>query len=115
MVSTFEGPQNSNINDWPTINSSIPGGIYFVPDWTSLGPGGFSTDLVDGACKHARSDRMIIFLVQTLNDLLHSLMEHVARWTKQHQHVKRRGLDERPHACGQELYDGYVSESQFPT
>ena len=51
MVSTFEGPSNSNINDWKSMNSSIPGGVYFVPDWTSLGPSGFSTDLVDGACK----------------------------------------------------------------
>nr|AUS76866.1 glycosyl hydrolase [Leptoxyphium fumago] len=49
MVSTFEGPSNSDINDWTTIRNSIPGGIYFVPDWTSLGPGGFSTSLVDGA------------------------------------------------------------------
>ncbi|KAK5683156.1 hypothetical protein LTS10_004687 [Elasticomyces elasticus] len=49
MVSTFEGPLNSNIQDWLYINGSIPGGIYFVPDWTSLGPEGFSTDLVDGA------------------------------------------------------------------
>jgi len=53
MVSTFEGPSNSNINEWHgTINSSIPGGIYFVPDWTSLGPGGFSADIVDGACDY---------------------------------------------------------------
>ncbi|KAK3067551.1 hypothetical protein LTR53_015524 [Teratosphaeriaceae sp. CCFEE 6253] len=49
MVSTFEGPSNSNIQDWTYINSSVPGGVYFVPDWTSLGPSGFSTDLVDGA------------------------------------------------------------------
>lgn len=51
MVSTFEGPSNSNFQDWPYINSSIPGGVYFVPDWTSLGPKGFPTDLVDGACE----------------------------------------------------------------
>jgi len=49
FVSTFEGPQNMNINDWNTIRSNIPGGIYFVPDWTSLGPGGFSASLIDGA------------------------------------------------------------------
>jgi len=48
-VSTFEGTQN--INDWPTIRASVPGGITFVPDWTSLGPSGFAThlDIVDGA------------------------------------------------------------------
>ncbi|KAF2716338.1 glycoside hydrolase family 71 protein [Polychaeton citri CBS 116435] len=47
MVSTFEG--TSNINDWNSIRSSVPGGIYFVPDWTSLGPNGFSSSIVDGA------------------------------------------------------------------
>ncbi|KAK4953844.1 hypothetical protein LTR10_008448 [Elasticomyces elasticus] len=54
MVSTFEGPSNSNIQDWLYINGSIPGGIYLVPDWTSLGSEGFSTDLVDGACECTR-------------------------------------------------------------
>lgn len=49
LVSTFEGPSNSDINGWSTIRSSIDGGIYFVPDWTSLGPSGFDVDLVDGA------------------------------------------------------------------
>lgn len=48
MVSTFEGV--NNINDWPGIRSDV-GGIYFVPDWTSLGPSGFAShlDVVDGA------------------------------------------------------------------
>lgn len=48
-VSTFEG--TSNINDWPDIKSSIPGGIFFVPDWTSLGPDGIKAhfDIIDGA------------------------------------------------------------------
>ncbi|GAB1739844.1 hypothetical protein NU219Hw_g4778t1 [Hortaea werneckii] len=50
MVSTFEGPDNSS--DWPGIRSSladVTGGIYFVPDWTSI-QGSFPVDLVDGAC-----------------------------------------------------------------
>ncbi|KAI9736910.1 MAG: hypothetical protein M1818_005961 [Claussenomyces sp. TS43310] len=34
-VSTFEGTKN--IGDWDSIRSQV-GGIFFVPDWTSLGP-----------------------------------------------------------------------------
>jgi len=49
FISTFEGPSNSDINEWSSIRSGVSGGIYLVPDWTSVGPGGFSTDLVDGA------------------------------------------------------------------
>lgn len=42
FVSTFEG--TGNIGDWAqggTIRSAV-GNVYFVPDWTSLGPGGIS-------------------------------------------------------------------------
>ena len=56
-VSTFEG--TSNIDDWSSIRASLadssqtnpPFDIFFVPDWTSLGPIGFASylDLVDGA------------------------------------------------------------------
>ncbi|RDI77010.1 hypothetical protein Vi05172_g12992 [Venturia inaequalis] len=48
-VSTFEG--TANINDWPGIKSAITGGVFFVPDWTSLGPAGFAShlDVIDGA------------------------------------------------------------------
>lgn len=48
-VSTFEG--TANINDWPAIKAAIPGGIFFVPDWTSLGPTGIQAhfDIIDGA------------------------------------------------------------------
>ena len=45
FVSTFEG--TSNIGDWSqggTIRSAV-GKIYFVPDWTSLGPSGISSSL----------------------------------------------------------------------
>lgn len=49
LVSTFEG--RDNINDWDGIRAAVPGGIFFVPDWTSLGPSGFASHLntVDGA------------------------------------------------------------------
>jgi glucan endo-1,3-alpha-glucosidase len=56
-VSTFEG--TANINDWASIRASLadstqtnpPFSIFFVPDWTSLGPSGFASHLsaVDGA------------------------------------------------------------------
>jgi glucan endo-1,3-alpha-glucosidase len=48
-VSTFEG--TNNINDWPGIRDAVPGGLFFVPDWTSLGPAGIRShlDIIDGA------------------------------------------------------------------
>ena len=36
------------MTQWTTIRNSIAGGIYFVPDWTSQGPG-WNQDLIDGA------------------------------------------------------------------
>ncbi|KAI9863679.1 MAG: hypothetical protein M1813_003702 [Trichoglossum hirsutum] len=47
LVSTFEGV--SSAGDWSAIKAAVP--IYFVPDWSSVGPGGFSQYLsdVDGA------------------------------------------------------------------
>ncbi|KAF2667664.1 putative glucan endo-1,3-alpha-glucosidase agn1 precursor [Microthyrium microscopicum] len=48
FVSTFEG--TGNIGDWAGIRGSVPGGIFFMPDWTSLGPDGLKANLgvVDG-------------------------------------------------------------------
>jgi glucan endo-1,3-alpha-glucosidase len=48
-VSTFEG--TGNIGDWPGIKDAVPGGIFFVPDWTSLGPQAIQAQLglIDGA------------------------------------------------------------------
>lgn len=50
FVSTFEG--TGNAADWPSIRSAVSTGIYFVPDWTSLGPANFAANQlskVDGA------------------------------------------------------------------
>lgn len=50
FVSTFEGV--GNILDWPYIRTQIPNNIFFVPDWTSLGPLGFlasALGITDGA------------------------------------------------------------------
>lgn len=54
FVSTFEGPSASS--DWAPggpIRSAVSA-IYFVPDWTSVGPGAISPYLndLDGFCKH---------------------------------------------------------------
>lgn len=47
FASTFEG--TANIADWApggAIRSAV-GDVYFVPDWTSLGPGGIGADLAN--------------------------------------------------------------------
>ncbi|TGJ81651.1 hypothetical protein E0Z10_g7113 [Xylaria hypoxylon] len=48
VVSTFEGPSQADI--WPGVRAAT-GGIFFVPDWASLGaPGvGSKLSLIDGA------------------------------------------------------------------
>lgn len=50
FVSTFEG--TDFIDQWANVRSAT-GGIYLVPDWASLGPGGFSPHVgkVEGTCK----------------------------------------------------------------
>lgn len=50
FVSTFEGPQWAE--NWPAVRQAT-GGIYFVPDWSSLGPHGVGQKLglIDGACE----------------------------------------------------------------
>lgn len=45
FASTFEGV--NNVQDWApggAVRSAV-GNVYFVPDWTSLGPGGIGGDL----------------------------------------------------------------------
>ncbi|KAI0408495.1 glycoside hydrolase family 71 protein [Xylaria palmicola] len=48
VVSTFEGPSQSDI--WPDVRSAT-GGIFFIPDWASLGAQGVGQrlSLIDGA------------------------------------------------------------------
>lgn len=50
LVSTFEGPNWAA--NWPLVRDRT-GGIYLIPDWSSLGPHGVGErlDLIDGACK----------------------------------------------------------------
>lgn len=47
MVSTFEGPGNAG--DWPNIKHATE--CMFIPDWSSLSPGGIGSvlDTIDGA------------------------------------------------------------------
>lgn len=50
MVSTFEGPGWAD--NWPAVRRGVvDGGIFLVPDWSSLGPHGVGhkLDVVDGA------------------------------------------------------------------
>jgi peptide/nickel transport system substrate-binding protein len=59
LVSTFEGPGWAD--NWPGVRDAT-GGIYLVPDWSSLGPDGVSSrlDLIDGHCKtHPPYDRIL--------------------------------------------------------
>lgn len=56
FVSTFEG--TGNVADWApggAIRQAV-GDIYFVPDWTSLGPGGISSllDNIEGFCRYSK-------------------------------------------------------------
>ncbi|KAL2022037.1 hypothetical protein VTK56DRAFT_6277 [Thermocarpiscus australiensis] len=48
LVSTFEGPAWSD--NWPEVRCRT-GGIFLVPDWSSIGPYGIASklDLIDGA------------------------------------------------------------------
>ncbi|KAI0534315.1 glycoside hydrolase [Xylaria digitata] len=48
VVSTFEGPSQADI--WPGVRSAA-GGIFFIPDWASLGASGVGNklSLIDGA------------------------------------------------------------------
>ncbi|KAK3346008.1 glycosyl hydrolase family 71-domain-containing protein [Lasiosphaeria hispida] len=48
MVSTFEGVPFAK--NWTDVRKKVKGGIFFVPDWTSLRPGGIGkkVDYVDG-------------------------------------------------------------------
>lgn len=50
FVSTFEGPGWAD--NWSTVRHET-GGIFLVPDWSSIGPYGVGQklDQIDGACR----------------------------------------------------------------
>lgn len=54
VVSTFEGPSQADI--WSGIRAAT-GGIFFMPDWASLGAQGVGSklSLIDGACKSCQT------------------------------------------------------------
>lgn len=60
LVSTFEGTSSDQVNAWPSIRNSVPGGLYLVPDWTSLGPSGINTNLIDGAFSWVSAFRSLL-------------------------------------------------------
>ena len=55
FVSTFEGPGWPHWEEVRSIlePSTMTGGIFLVPDWSSIGPHGLADkmDLIDGACE----------------------------------------------------------------
>ena len=67
LVSTFEGPGWAE--NWPLVREET-GNIFFIPDWTSLGPYGVGEKLglIDGACKSLVS-------IERMN-----LLTHVVSW-----------------------------------
>lgn len=50
FVSTFEGPEWAE--NWNIVRHET-GGIFLVPDWSSLGPHGVGEklDIIEGACE----------------------------------------------------------------
>jgi glucan endo-1,3-alpha-glucosidase len=50
FVSTFEGPGWAG--NWSTVRQET-GGIFLIPDWSSIGPYGVGEklDMIDGACR----------------------------------------------------------------
>ena len=50
FVSTFEGPDWAD--NWAAVRSET-GGLFLVPDWSSIGPYGVAEklDMIDGACE----------------------------------------------------------------
>lgn len=70
FVSTFEGP--SWVDNWEAVRRST-GGIYLVPDWSSLGPEGVGRrrEVVDGAFSWAAWPRAEQSRITTEEDRLY--------------------------------------------
>jgi glucan endo-1,3-alpha-glucosidase len=51
LVSTFEG--TDFLDGWDAVRREVDGGIYFMPDWSSMGPEGIGRvkDRIDGHCE----------------------------------------------------------------
>ncbi|KAJ4423115.1 hypothetical protein N0V82_002244 [Gnomoniopsis sp. IMI 355080] len=71
FVSTFEGPGWAE--NWGAVRRSISGGIYLVPDWSSLGPEGVGRklDVIDGAFSWAAWPRAGEGRITTVEDGLY--------------------------------------------
>ncbi|KAI1742932.1 glycoside hydrolase family 71 protein [Xylaria scruposa] len=68
VVSTFEGPSQSDI--WPGVRSAT-GGIFFIPDWASLGAQGVGakSSLIDGAFNWGAWPEANQYTMSTGNDV----------------------------------------------
>lgn len=83
FVSTFEGPQWAE--NWPAVREAT-GGIYLVPDWSSLGPHGVGErlGLIDGACEFELISISCVLVVEGLRCVLASVSW--AAWPQADQH-----------------------------
>ncbi|KAI8628405.1 glycoside hydrolase family 71 protein [Xylariaceae sp. FL1651] len=68
VVSTFEGPSSSGI--WPGVRAAT-GGIFFIPDWASLGAQGVGNmlSLIDGAFNWGAWPEANQYTMSTGNDV----------------------------------------------
>ncbi|KAI3321399.1 glycoside hydrolase family 71 protein [Xylariaceae sp. AK1471] len=68
VVSTFEGPSQADI--WPGVRAAT-GGIFFVPDWASLGAQGVQSklSLIDGAFNWGAWPEANQYTMSTGNDV----------------------------------------------
>jgi glucan endo-1,3-alpha-glucosidase len=72
FVSTFEGP---DWDGWSTVRTDT-GGIFLVPDWSSVGTAGIASraNSIDGACKHPTVfiSKHLLILSQSIGALGHT-------------------------------------------
>ncbi|KAI0164129.1 glycoside hydrolase family 71 protein [Xylariaceae sp. FL1272] len=68
LVSTFEGPSSASI--WPAVRDAT-GGIFFVPDWSSLGASGVGaqSQYIDGAFNWGAWPNANVYTMDDGNDV----------------------------------------------
>jgi hypothetical protein len=56
VASTFEGPAWAS--NWAAVKSAVSGGVFVMPDYTSLGPSGIGSVIgeIDGFCEFTRDE-----------------------------------------------------------
>lgn len=106
VVSTFEGVGFAR--EWRRVREKVPGGVYFLPDWSSLGPEGVGKklDLIDGACEcryhHGNATGMVSL---TVNQSLLRCVASIRRDEDDHP----RGRTVQDSTWRQDVHDGRQS------